>query len=34
VDTGLDHAHAPARKAYKSAGFNIRHESVVYYKKL
>ncbi len=34
VHTGLDPAHAPARKAYESAGFNIRHEEVVYYKKL
>lgn len=34
VQTGLDSAHAPARKAYESAGFDIKHEEVVYYKKL
>lgn len=34
VNTGLDSAHAPARKAYESAGFDIKHEEVVYYKKL
>lgn len=34
VNTGLDPAHAPARRAYEAAGFDIRHEEVVYYKKL
>jgi ribosomal protein S18 acetylase RimI-like enzyme len=34
VNTGLDYAHAPARRAYERAGFNIRHEEVVYYAKL
>jgi hypothetical protein len=34
VHTGLDYAHAPARKAYERAGFNICHEDVDYYMKL
>ena len=34
VHTGLDYAHAPARRAYKRAGFNIAHEEVVYHMKL
>ena len=34
VHTGLDPAHSPARKAYESAGFNIRHDEAVYYRKL
>ncbi len=34
VGTGLDYAHAPARKAYKRAGFNLCHENVDYYMKL
>ena len=34
VGTGLDYAHACARKAYERAGFNIRHEKVDYYMKL
>ena len=34
VATGADHAHAPARKAYERAGFNIRHERVAYFMKL
>ncbi|MDQ1327844.1 MAG: hypothetical protein QG641_1127, partial [Candidatus Poribacteria bacterium] len=34
VHTGLDYAHAPARKAYERAGFNIHHEDVDYYMKL
>ena len=34
VHTGLDYAHAPARRAYERSGFNIRHEDVVYYMKL
>jgi ribosomal protein S18 acetylase RimI-like enzyme len=31
VMTGLDEAHAPARRAYEKAGFNVRHEDVTYY---
>ena len=31
VTTGLDEAHAPARRAYERAGFNLRHEDVTYY---
>lgn len=34
VNTGLDSAHAPARRAYERAGFSICHEEVRYYKKL
>jgi len=34
VITGLDYAHARARRAYERAGFNIRHEDVTYYIKL
>jgi ribosomal protein S18 acetylase RimI-like enzyme len=34
VHTGLDYAHAPARRAYEKAGFNICHEDVDYYMKL
>lgn len=34
VATGLDEAHAPARRAYERIGFNIRHENVTYYMKL
>jgi RimJ/RimL family protein N-acetyltransferase len=34
VHTGLDYAHAPARRAYERAGFNISHEDVNYYMKL
>ena len=34
VQTGLDPAHAPARRAYERAGFDIRHEDVTYFKKL
>jgi len=34
VRTGLDYAHAPARRAYERVGFNIRHEDVDYYMKL
>ena len=34
VHTGLDYAHARARRAYERAGFNIRHEDVDYYMKL
>jgi ribosomal protein S18 acetylase RimI-like enzyme len=31
VSTGLDEGHAPARRAYEKAGFNIRREDVTYY---
>ena len=34
VGTGLDDAHAPARRAYERAGFDIRHEDVTYFMKL
>jgi ribosomal protein S18 acetylase RimI-like enzyme len=34
VFTGLDHAHAPARRAYERAGFNISHEEITYFQKL
>ena len=34
VGTGLDDAHAPARRAYEKAGFNISLSSITYYKKL
>jgi metal-dependent HD superfamily phosphatase/phosphodiesterase len=34
VGTGLDYAHARARRAYERAGFDIRHEEVTYYMKL
>ncbi|MFH1709278.1 MAG: GNAT family N-acetyltransferase [Planctomycetota bacterium] len=34
VGTGLDEAHARARKAYERIGFNIRHDKVEYYMKL
>ena len=34
VRTGLDEAHARARKAYERAGFDIRHETVTYFQKL
>jgi ribosomal protein S18 acetylase RimI-like enzyme len=34
VTTGLDDAHAPARRAYERAGFNVRQEDVTYYMKL
>ena len=34
VTTGLDHAHAPARKAYLRAGFDRELLSVTYYRKL
>lgn len=34
VHTGLDYAHAPARRAYERAGFNIHHEDVDYFMKL
>ena len=34
VTTGLDEAHAPARRAYERAGFREHTESVTYYMKL
>ncbi len=34
VATGLDEAHAPARRAYERAGFDIHHEDITYFKKL
>ena len=34
VHTGLDAAHAPARRAYERAGFNVQHQDVNYYLKL
>jgi len=34
VGTGLDPAHAPARRAYEKAGFNIGIPSVEYYREL
>jgi ribosomal protein S18 acetylase RimI-like enzyme len=34
VTTGLDEAHARARRAYERAGFNVRQEDVTYYRKL
>ena len=34
VETGLDEAHASARRAYEKAGFDKGIESVTYYKKL
>lgn len=34
VTTGLDDAHAPARRAYERAGFTIQKHDVTYFKKL
>ena len=34
VMTGLDEAHASARRAYERAGFDIRHEDVKYFMRL
>jgi len=34
VRTGLDEAHAPARRAYTKAGFDIAIPSVEYYRSL
>jgi ribosomal protein S18 acetylase RimI-like enzyme len=34
VTTGLDRGHAPARKAYVNAGFDLSREDVTYYQKL
>lgn len=34
VTTGLDEAHAPARRAYEKAGFKVSTQAITYYKKL
>lgn len=34
VTTGLDPGHAPARKAYEKAGFDLRREDVTYFQRL
>ena len=34
VGTGLDEAHAPARRAYERAGFDIQRQDVTYFMKL
>jgi len=34
VTTGLDEAHARARRAYERAGFNLRQEDITYYRTL
>lgn len=34
VGTGLDDAHAPARRAYEKVGFEVGLPSITYYKKL
>jgi ribosomal protein S18 acetylase RimI-like enzyme len=34
VQTGLDEGHAPARRAYERAGFDISHSKITYYRKL
>lgn len=34
VGTGLDEGHAPARRAYEKAGFNIAQHQVMYYQYL
>ena len=34
VGTGLDEGHAPARRAYEKAGFNIAQPQVTYYRYL
>ncbi len=34
VTSGLDPGHAPARKAYEKAVFNLRREDVTYYQRL
>lgn len=34
VRTGLDYAHARARRAYERAGFDIKIEDVTYFKKM
>jgi ribosomal protein S18 acetylase RimI-like enzyme len=34
VQTGLDDAHARARRAYERAGFDISHQDITYYMRL
>ena len=34
VHTGLDDAHAPARRAYERAGFNLSHSDINYFMEL
>jgi len=34
VGTGMDEGHAPARRAYEKAGFDIPRTDVTYYKYL
>ena len=34
VTTGLDEGHASARRAYENAGFDVRQETVTYYRTL
>jgi ribosomal protein S18 acetylase RimI-like enzyme len=34
VTTGLDPGHAPARRAYEKAGFDLHREDITYYKRL
>ena len=34
VHTGLDEGHAPARRAYEKAGFDLSIPDVTYYQKL
>jgi ribosomal protein S18 acetylase RimI-like enzyme len=34
VTTGMDEAHAPARRAYERADFDIHHELITYHKRL
>ncbi len=34
VMTGLDDAHAPARRAYEKAGFDKHIENIRYYREL
>ena len=34
VGTGLDPGHAPARRAYEKAGFNLTQKEVTYYQRL
>ena len=34
VTTGLDEAHAPARRAYEKVGFSANTKKITYYKKL
>jgi len=34
VQTGLDEGHAPARRAYERAGFDVSHSKITYYRKI